>query len=213
MSATLVDGERIGMDAQPGTGLDAMPDWVVREMPSGYQTRLAEIQRLSADIRDMDRIGRLLWDMGRPLQQAVHDAFTALHVDVDPITPDDWSQMAVRLDGRRRLLVLVTDAESPIQKQSRTVEQVFQLVHKIAGEGDRVVLVANVDRMSAPAGRSPALAADAQALLQRLGVNFLPSPALFAVWMLSLQDQPRGRAQIEQLHALDGGIFAPPSAA
>ena len=40
-------------------------------MPPGYQTRLGEIERLSADLDAMDRIGRVLWESGEPLRDAV----------------------------------------------------------------------------------------------------------------------------------------------
>ena len=194
---------------RPRVGVGSMPDWVIREMPSGYQTRLAEIERLSADIREMDRFGGLLCEIGGPLEQTVRDAFLAFRVDATPVTPGELSQLIVTLEDRRRLLVHVATDESPIQKQSAALEQVFQLVHKMAGDGDRVVLIANVDRTRPPADRSEALAPDARTLLHRLGANFLPSPTLFAVWMLSLQDPLRARQCLDRLHALDGDLFRP----
>ena len=38
---------------------ESIPDWVIAEMPPGYQNRVVEIQRLSEEIRSMDRFGAL----------------------------------------------------------------------------------------------------------------------------------------------------------
>ena len=66
-----------------GSGLSMAPDWVAAEMPPGYHTRLGEIERLSADLRAMDPFGRLLWAAGRPLAEAVRDAFLALKFEAE----------------------------------------------------------------------------------------------------------------------------------
>jgi hypothetical protein len=191
-------------------GVRPVPDWAVREMPRGYQTRMEEIERLWAEIREMERFGWLLCETGRPLEQAVHDAFAALKTE--PAADGAESQFVVKLDGKRRLLVYVADTDALIQKQSDALERVFHLLQKEAGEHDRVVLVANVDRMRPPAERSASLAPDALALLKRLGANFLSSPTLFAIWMLSFQDMPRARGFLDKLHALEGGTFTLPAA-
>jgi hypothetical protein len=62
------------------------PEWVAAEMPPGYQTRLFELQRLSADLQTMDRIGRLLWETGDRLRDAVGAVFGELKCEVD-VTP------------------------------------------------------------------------------------------------------------------------------
>jgi hypothetical protein len=83
-------------------------------------------------------------------------------------------------------------------------------VHKYAEDGDRVVLVANIDRLRRPAERSESLTPDALSLLKRLGANFLPAPHLFALWAVGLQDGQRARAYLDRLHAQDGGTIAVP---
>ncbi len=130
---------------------ESAPDWLARDMPPGYQNRLAEIQRLSAELRAMDQFGRLMWDIGDPLERAVRDVFHSLRLEPEPFLTGETSQVIVRLDGHRRLLLHVSGAESTIQKASPAIEQVFHLVHKNAGDNDRVVLVANVDRLRRPA--------------------------------------------------------------
>ena len=75
------------------------PEWVVAEMPAGYQTRLSEIQRLMADLQEMGRFARLLWDVGPPLGEAARDAFTALKFDAQV---QDTSPVRRRRAARRQ---------------------------------------------------------------------------------------------------------------
>lgn len=190
---------------------DAAPDWLAGDMPPGYQNRLAEIERLCGEIRAMDHFGHLMWNIGDPLERAVRDVFQSLRLETDPRLTTEPSQLIVRLEGHRRLLLHVSDADSTIQKTSPALEYVFHLVHKQAGEHDRVVLVANVDRLRRPAERSESLAPDALALLKRLGANFLPSSHLFALWTLGLQDVQRAHTYLDRVHAQDGGPVAAPT--
>ena len=78
------------------------PNWMVAEMPPGYQTRLLEIERLSADLQAMDGIGCVLWETGEALKNAVGTLFAALKCEVDP-APGDRGSIAVGLGGSRRL--------------------------------------------------------------------------------------------------------------
>jgi hypothetical protein len=190
---------------------ESAPEWLAGDMPAGYRNRLAEIERLAAELRAMDQFGRLLWDIGDPLQQAVSEVFHSLRLEPESFLTSETSQVIVRLDGHRRLLLHISDAESTIQKVSPALEHVFHLVHKSAGDNDRVVLVANVDRLRRPAERSESLAPEALALLKRLGANFLPASHLFALWTVGLQDGQRARIYLDRLHAQDGGPVAAPA--
>jgi hypothetical protein len=186
------------------------PDWLAAEMPPGYQNRLAEIQRLSADLYGMERFGRLLWEIGEPLNEAVSDVFATLKYDVEP-DPAGPPQITVRLDPRRRLLVNVSEIDGTVLKKNADLAQVFQMLHQVAGENDRVVLVANSDRGTHPADRPEPITADALSFLRRMGANFVTAPTLFKLWMLSLEDQPRARTYVDRLHEQDGGAFVFPS--
>jgi hypothetical protein len=191
--------------------IESVPEWLAGDMPPGYQNRLAEIERLSNELRAMDQFGRLMWDIGDPLERAVREVFQSLRLEPEPRLTAETSQVVVRLEGHRRLLLHVSDAESTIQKMSPALEHVFHLVHKHAGDHDRVVLVANVDRLRRPAERSESLAPDALALLKRLGANFLPTAHLFALWTVGLQDARRAHTYLDRLHAQDGGPVAAPA--
>jgi hypothetical protein len=159
----------------------------------------------------MDRIGRLLWEIGPPLQEAVGEVLAALKLETDSTTAVAVPAITVRLDSRRRLLVHVAETDEPIEKKSAELAHVFRLLHEVAGDGDRVVLVANSDRETRPKDRADLLTPDALRLLGRMGVTVLSTSALFNLWMLSFQNPAKARAGLDQLHAQDGGLFTPPS--
>ena len=185
------------------------PEWLVAEMPAGYQTRFAEIQRLSAEMNAMDRMARLLWETGDALHEAVRETFAGIKLEVDALAAVP-SVVAVKLNSKQRLLVHVVATDSVIEKKSPEIASIFRVVHEIAGSDDRVVLVANSDRLTPPKTRPPAVSAEAVDLLTRLGVNLLPSTTLFALWTQSQQEAQRARVYLERLHAQDGGV-APPN--
>lgn len=189
----------------PGVG--RAPAWVAAEMPPGYQTRLFEIQRLSADLQAMDLIGRVLWEAGGPLREAVTAVFGAIGDCEVEATPGAGGSLAVKIAPARRLLLVVSGAAGPIQKTHEELTQAFQAV-QFAGAGDRVVLVAGNDPATPPAGRPDPIAPDALDMLQRMGVNVVTTAALFRLWRFSQEDRPKARKVLDQLHAQDGGLFA-----
>ena len=200
------------MSAVAEAAVRSAPDWFLAEMPRGYQTRVAEIQRLSADLHGMDRIGRLLWEIGLPLKEAVRDVFVALKFEAELTSGATAPEVTVKLDAKRRLLLYVSETEGTIQKKGAEVAHTFQMLHEFARDEDRVVLVANSDRVTQPSDRGQSITPDALSFLSRMGVNFLTTPTLFKLWTGSLQDQNRARTYIEQLYAQDGGTFLlPPS--
>jgi hypothetical protein len=190
--------------------LSQAPDWMAAEMPPGYQTRLIEIRRLSADLHAMDRFGRVLWETGEPLRDAVGAVFGALKCDVD-LTPDAPGPIAVKIGDSRRLLLLVSAAAGPVQKTNEELAQAFQTV-QFADRDDRVVFVANNDPATPPPDRPDAVLPDALGVLQRMGVGVVTTATLFTLWRLSLEDHQKARQALDRLHAQDGGAFViPPS--
>lgn len=186
------------------------PEWVIAEMPAGYQTRLSEIQRLTADLQEMGRFARLLWEVGPRLGEATRDAFTALRFDAQ-VQDTSLSGVIVRLDGRRRLLLIPSATSEAIQKKAPELTQVFQTLQEVAEESDRVVLVTNVSPERPPADRPAAMTPDALAFLVRMGASHVTGSTLFNLWKLSLHEMERARAQVERLHAHDGGTFELPA--
>jgi hypothetical protein len=182
-----------------------VPDWVAAEMPPGYQTRLAEIERLAAELREMDAIGRVLYQTGEPLHEGVRALFGALKCEGEPTPEAPWS-LAVKLDGSRRLLVYVPGNGMPLQKSSEALTHAFQLV-QVAGDRDRVVIVASNDPETPPAQRPDPVRPDAMQVLQRMGVNVATTGALVGLWRLSFSDPQRVRTLLDRLHAQDGGAF------
>jgi len=188
---------------------ESTPDWLAAEMPPGYRNRVFEIQRISEELRAMERFGGLLWQTGPELAEAVHDAFAALGFDCH-VTPGADTSVVVKLDPFLRLLIDVSATSDVIRKRSTEISRVFQTLHETAEDGDRVVLVANGDREIRPADRPEAASPDALDLLRRLGVNMLTGPTVFGLWMLSLDERERARSYAKRLHEQDGGVFAIP---
>lgn len=180
------------------------PEWVPAEMPPGYRTRLLEIERLSADLRAMDAIARLLWESGEPLRDAVARVFGEFKCEVE--APASPSPLAAKLNDSRRLLLLVSGTPGPIHRTHEEVTHAFQAV-QFAGADDRVVLVAHIDPATPPADRPDAVSPDALHLLERTGVTVVTSVTLFRLWRLWLEDQPKARKTLERLHAQEGGLF------
>jgi hypothetical protein len=177
-------------------------------MPPGYQTRVAEIERLMKEIRAMDHIGRVLFESGPPLAEAANEIFVALKCE-SQLTPAP-AEVTVHLDGKRRLLIHLSETEGVIEKKSVELAQVFQMLHELAGSDDRVVLLANNDRNTRPVDRPDPITPDAVAFLQRLGANFVSAPTLFKLWIVLQQDPKKARAYVDRLHAQDGGSFLLP---
>jgi len=197
------------MTASTAPVVAGAPGWMVGEMPPGYQTRLLEIERLSADLHAMDGIGCVLWETGDALADAVGALFAALKCEADP-APGDQGAIAVGLGGSRRLLLVVSGGGSPIQKTNEELARSFQAL-QFAGANDRVVLVANSHPAAPPEDRPEPILPDALGVLQRMGVNVLTTVTLFRLWRLSLEDQQKVRKALDCLHAQDGGQFLLPA--
>jgi hypothetical protein len=185
------------------------PDWMAAEMPPGYQTRLLELQRLSTDLDAMDRIGRVLWETGEPLRDAVTAVFEALRCEVE-VAPDTAWPIRVKLGESRRLLLLVSGAAGPIEKTNQELVSAFQAV-QFAAQNDRVVFVVNNDPMTPPPERPDPFLPDALGVLQRMGVDVVTTATLFKLWRLWLEDQQKARKVLDRLHAQDGGPLVIPS--
>ena len=187
--------------------LGHVPEWMPAEMPPGYRTRLLEIERLATDLRAMDAIGRVLWETGEPLRDAVARLFVELKCEVEA----PWGAagpIAVTLGPSQRLLVLVSETPGPIDKAHPEITRAFQAV-QFAGAHDRVVFLPPNDATTPPADRRDPVQPDARDLLERMGVQVLTTVDLFKLWRLSLEDQPKARKVLERLYAEEGALLAP----
>ena len=128
------------MNTHNGSDNGESPDWLAGEMPPGYQTRLLEIQRLSEDLKAMERFGGLLWRVGEELTDAVRDTFIALGFEAER-TPGSAAAVTVKLWDRRRLLFHVATTGKAVQKKSAELKEVFSMLNEIAEETDRKSVV------------------------------------------------------------------------
>jgi hypothetical protein len=186
------------------------PEWLAAEMPPGYRNRLEELQRLSRELEELGRFGRLLCAVGPELRDAVQDVMVALELDTAVAPGPAGSSIVVRLDFGRRLFLYVSPSPHAVQRRSQELAHVFQIIHEQAAEGDRVVLIANHTPDVRPAERRDGVDTEALSLLTRLGANYVAGPTLFTLWSLSLQDRKRARTVFDRLHAQDGGVFVMP---
>src|SRR4029079_4927573 len=131
------------------------------------------IQRLTAELQEMDRFGRIMLETGPRLAQSVAGLFVDLKYDVAPFS--DASTIAIKMEGKRRLVICASEEIAPIGRKSPDVARVFSAVQD-AEPTDRVVLVANVEPMTPPAARADAVTSDGIDVLQRLGVNIVTGP-------------------------------------
>jgi hypothetical protein len=195
------------MGAMTETLAEKGPAWVTAEMPPGYQNRLAEIERLVADLEVMGRFGGLLWRVGAPLAETVRDVFATLKFESHVAEQTSDSIVVVKLDTTRQLLLLVSSAREPVQKKGTELAHAFRLLHEVADDGDRVVLVLNTQPEIPVANRAELMTPDAATFLQRMGVSYLSAAAIFNLWKMSLEDASRARTYVERLFAQDGGLF------
>jgi hypothetical protein len=179
------------------------------EMPPGYQTRLWELERLSADLDAMDRIGRVLWETGEPLRDAVGALFTALKCEVDA-TAGATGPLVVKLGESRSLVLVVSGSASPIKKTDEELAHAFRAM-QFASANDRVVLVANNDPATPPADRADPVLPDALGVLQRMGVAVVTTATLFRLWRLWYEDEPKARKVLARLLTEEGGLFTLPA--
>ena len=199
------------MSTSVQTPIASTPDWVVSEMPPGYQNRMAEIRRLTEEMQSMTRFGRLLTDLGAPLGESVRDLFASLQLQSEVIPGSAGTGVVVSLEGRGLLLFRVASDERTIQKRSPEMMLVFQLLQELAGDRDRVIFVTNADPQIQPSERSSGLAPDAAAFLNRMGAAHVTASTLFSLWKLSLDEPERAREVALRLHAHENGTFELPS--
>src|SRR5262245_22745956 len=100
------------------------PDWLAAEMPPGYRNRLEEIQRLTRELEEIGRFGRLLCAVGDELAQGVRETIVALDLVPDPPTDGHGQVIAVSLDATRRLLLHVSATGEAIQRRGEELARV-----------------------------------------------------------------------------------------
>ena len=79
---------------------DQTPDWVSGWMPQRHVEIVAEIDRLKEEAAEMESLGRLLWQTGMPLEEAVRDIFRAVGLSAE-LTPGTTSSDVVAANGPR----------------------------------------------------------------------------------------------------------------
>ena len=184
------------------------PAWIAAELPPEYAEIARKIDDLRQEARKFERLADVLWCTGEPLKAAVRAVFEAL--DCTTVTPAAGSNfdLAVEVGPGQRLLAEVIAGPEPFDKRAPEVGRAFRAIQEDAGQGDRVILVANIPCDKPAQTRHDTQATpDALRLVQGLGANIIATPTLFGLWRFSLKDKAGARESLKRLHALDGGIF------
>ena len=195
---------------------EVMPDWVSAALPQRQADIMAEIGRLQAEIETlrgeaggMESMARLLWQAGPQLEDAVCDTFSAAGFEADQAPPGSAYDVTVNLGDGKRLLVKVASAEKSVTKKSSEMRQVFETAQEVEGDGDRIVLAANVHRERPVADREwlDPVAGDALMILTGLGAVVVTTSALFRIWGMIREQSQAARDHLLRLHAADAGLF------
>ena len=195
--------------AATNKGLEgAAPDWVGGWMPQRHVEIVAEIEKLQEEARQIESLGRLLWQEGRPLEEAVRDVFQSVGIEAEMAPAKAAWDVTVNLDGGRRLLVVATGTESNVTNKSDTIRQIFEAAQGVE-ETDRIVLAANVHRKRPVADREwldPATV-EAMMIIKGLGVVFVTTAMLFRIWTLSRENLQAATDNAMLLHEASPGPF------
>ena len=206
--------DQVGNDGVCGPA----PDWVAAMMPNRRHGEImAEIAKLQAEAeqlreasQQMESLGRLLWQAGQPLQEAVCEVFMAAGLDANRAHEDAPFDVVVELGDGKRLLVEVAGIEGPVTKKSSKVRQTFDTAQDDVGENDKVVFAANAHRERSVSDRewTDPVNSDALMILTGLGAVFVTTTTLFRIWSLSRENPEAAREYLLRLHGASPGIFS-----
>jgi len=187
---------------------DAQPGWVAAELPEQYADIARQMAALKERARAYEGVAGVLWQRGSALTSSVRDLFVALGFEAELAEYGSSCDLRVNLGSERRLLIEVASEDHSLDRRSPHIGRILKVLQEEAGEGDRVVLAANVFPDLAPATRrGEPVASDAIRLIQGMGANLVPTSTLFGIWKQSLANPEEARHSVTKLYAMDGGIF------
>ena len=194
------------------------PDWVAAMMPNRRHAEImaeiaklqAEAEQLREESQQMESMGRLLWQAGQPLEEAVCEVFTSAGLEAERAPDEAPYDVIVGLGDGKRLVVEVTGVEGPVTKKAAKVRQTFDTAQNATNEDDKIVFVANAYRDRAVSDREwvDCINNDALMILTGLGAVFVTTTTLFRIWSLSRENADAAREYLVRLHASSPGIFA-----
>ena len=194
------------------------PDWVAAMMPNRRHADImeeiaklqAEAEQLREECQQMESMGRLLWQSGQPLEEAVCEVFTSVGLEAERAMEDVPFDVIVGLGDGKRLLLEVSGIEGAVTKKSPKIRRTFDTAQDGVGEGDRIIFTANAYRERSVSDREwvDAINSDAMMILTGLGAVFLTTTTLFRIWSLSRENPEAAREYLVRLHGASPGIFA-----
>lgn len=194
------------------------PDWVAAMMPNRRHAEIlkeiaklqAEAEQLREESQAMESMGRLLWQAGQPLQEAVCEVFTSVGLEAERAPEHEPYDVIVGLGDGKRLLMEVTGLDGPVAKKLPKVRQTFDTAQDGASENDRIIFAANAYRERSVSDREwvDAINSDAMMILTGLGVVFITTITLFRIWSLSRENPEAAKEYLVRLHGASPGNFA-----
>ena len=193
---------------ESGVPVDEAPDWVGAWMPQRHVEIAAEIERLREEARQIESLGRLLWQEGLPLHEAVKDVFQSVGLRAELTPQSPAADVIVALGEGKRLLISVEGTEHNITNRSTKIKQVFEASQQL-GDGDRVVLAANVHRTRPVADREwlDPVTEEALMIIKGVGAIFVTTATLYRVWSMA-KERPEAAAEpFLYMHAAAAGAL------
>ena len=195
-------------ELESGVPVDEAPDWVGAWMPQRHVEIAAEIERLREEARQIESLGRLLWQEGLPLQEAVKDVFRSVGLRAE-LTPElPAADVSVALGDGKRLLISVEGTEHNVTNRSAKIKQVFEASQQL-GDGDRVVLAANVHRTRPVADREwlDPVSEEALMIIKGVGAIFVTTATLYRAWTMAKEHPESAAEPFLYMHAAAPGAL------
>jgi hypothetical protein len=190
---------------------DLPPVWIGQFSPAEKLELDAQIANLTEQRSVFESRGRLLWQTGEPLVEAVRDTFSDLGFEAKQTARGHTFDLEVIVTPARRLLVEVTGADGPLAKSSGKIGQVLatRQLESFREGADRIVIAANMFRRIAPQSRvEPPITANALPLLAEMGCNIVLTSVLHEWWLLSRRGKlEEARGHVMELLDQNGGLY------
>ena len=183
-------------------GLDgAGREWVNSWMPQRHVEIAAQIEKLREEGALLESLGRLLWQAGLPLEEAVRDVFRGLGLQAELTPAEPMCDVMVIFGDGKRLLVSVTGTENSVTNKAAKIKQIFE-ASQHASDSDRIILAGNEHRERPLVDREwlDPLTGEAMMIVKGLGAVFVTTSALFRLWSLSHDNPEAASEQVSQLH-------------
>lgn len=195
--------------AQRRVPIGDSPQWVEGYLALRAKTLATEIESLSEEKAEYDKIAYVLYGTGEDLEESVALLLEKLGLSVERQSRD----AIIDLKARHQNLGLdfaieVTGTKGTIQSDSDKVGQAWKYIQERAGtpkEKDRLIIVANTERHLDPHQRMrDSFSREVVDLLGKNGVLLITTVQLYTMWKEVHEEQRLAEDVIRRLHGSSG---------